>query len=332
MKKPKVFVTRKIFDEAIKILEEQAIVEIFQSEIKPIPREYLLEKVKEAEGLLPLITDRIDSKVMDAGTKLKVISNYAVGYNNIDVDAATIRGIRVTNTPDILTDTTADLAFGLILAIARRIVEGDRFIRSLNWVHAWYPKMFVGSDVYDKTLGIVGLGRIGTTLAKRAQGFDMEIIYYDSLRYEEKEKIFGLKYVNFDDLLSQSDFISLHVPLIKNTHHLIGSEELKKMKHTAFLINTSRGPVVDQNALIEALEEGIIAGAALDVFEKEPIDLNSPLFKLNNVVLTPHIGSASIETRKKMAITAAKNLATVLKKEEPPNLVNPEVKKIRPLN
>ena len=331
MSKPKVYVTRQLFDDAIAILDRHAVVEVFEGVDNAIPRKLLLSKVRDVDGLLPLLTETIDAEVMDAGGKLRVISNYAVGFNNIDVDAATERGIYVTNTPGILTDTTADCAFALLMAAARRIPEADRHVRAKRWIHAWGPSMFIGSDVNGKTLGVVGLGRIGSAVAKRARGFNMKIIYNDASRREDLEGELGVIYKSLDELLSESDFLSMHVPLTEDTRHMIGEEQLSKMKRTAFLINTSRGPVVDENALYKALRDGVIAGAGLDVFEGEPIDPDSPLLQLDNVVLTPHIASASVETRTKMAVTAAINLVSVLQGKEPPNLVNPGVKKVIPL-
>ena len=331
MVKPKVYVTRQLFDEAIEILEEHADVEVYEGVDDAIPRELLLEKVADVEGLLPLLTERIDAEVMDAAEGLKVISNYAVGYNNIDVAAATERGIYVTNTPGILTDTTADCAFALLMAVARRIPEADRHVKAGGWVHAWGPRMFVGTDVHGKTLGIIGLGRIGGAIARRAKGFNMNVIYYDEERKRELEKELGVRYSPLKELLTESDYVSLHIPLTSSTRHMIGKRELTMMKETAFLINTSRGPVVDEDALYRALRDGVIAGAGLDVFEREPLSPESPLKGLDNAVITPHIASASVETRTKMATTAAFNLVSVLQGKEPPNLVNPEVLKIRPI-
>jgi len=331
MVKPKVYVTRQLFDEAIEILEEHADVEVYEGVDDAIPRELLLEKVADVEGLLPLLTERIDAEVMDTAEGLKVISNYAVGYNNIDVDAATERGIYVTNTPGILTDTTADCAFALLMAVARRIPEADRHVKAGGWVHAWGPRMFVGTDVHGKTLGIIGLGRIGAAILKRAKGFDMNVIYYDEYRKRELERELGVRYSPLKELLTESDYVSLHVPLTSSTRHMIGERELTMMKETAFLINTSRGPVVDEDALYRALRDGVIAGAGLDVFEREPLSPDSPLKGLDNAVITPHIASASVDTRTKMATTAAFNLVSVLQGKEPPNLVNPEVLKIRPI-
>lgn len=327
MKNYKVLVTRELFEDSIKLLKEHVEVHVYQSKNKPIPRDILLKKVKDCDGIISLLTDDIDKELMNLSPNLKTISNYAVGYDNIDVDTATKKGIMVTNTPGILTDTTADLAFGLLIAISRRIAEGDRFVRDGKWVHAWGPKMFIGRDVHGKTLGIIGLGRIGTTVAKRAKGFDMRVLYYDKYRDSEKEKEMDIEYTQLENLIKKSDFITLHVPLTDETRHLIGSNEFKKMKKSAYLINTSRGPVIDQEALHQALINKDIAGAALDVFKEEPINPDSPLLKLDNIILTPHIGSASVETRKEMSDTAVKNVIAAIKGKKPPNLVNPEVLK-----
>jgi glyoxylate reductase len=327
----KVYVTRQLFPEAIEILERHADVEVFEGVDDAIPRDLLLSKVEDVDGLLPLLTERIDAEVMDAGTSLRVISNYAVGFNNIDLEAATERGIYVTNTPGILTDTTADAAFALLMAVARRIPEADRHIRARNWIHAWGPRMFIGTDVHGKTLGILGMGRIGSAIAKRAKGFDMNVIYNDVYRREDMEEELGIAYKSREEVLREADFVSLHVPLTLETRHMIGAEELAAMKETAILINTSRGPVVNEEALYEALRDGAIAGAGLDVFEVEPVDPGSPLLGLDNIVLTPHLASGSVETRTKMAVTAATNLVSVLQGKEPPNLVNPEVRSVRPL-
>ncbi len=331
MAKPKVYVTRQLFEEAIDIIREHAEVEVFEGEDEPVPRELLLSKVRDVDGLLSLLTDQIDSEVFEAGKNLKVVSNCAVGFNNIDVEDATKRGVYVTNTPGILTETTADCAFALLMAVARRIVEADKHIRAGRWVHAWGPKMFLGTDVNGKTLGVIGLGRIGSAVAKRASGFDMKVIYHDVNRRRDLEGELGVTYVPLDELLSKSDFVSVHVPLNEETYHMIGEKALSRMKKTAYLINTSRGPVVDEEALYEALKQRRIAGAALDVFEHEPIDPKSPLLVLDNIVVTPHIASASVETRTRMAVVAATNLVNVLKGMVPPNLVNPEVRKVRPL-
>jgi glyoxylate reductase len=327
--RPKVYVTRQLFKEAIDLLEKHADVEVFEGDDNPIPRELLLKKVKDVDGLLSLLTEKIDKEVFDEAKKLKVVSNYAVGFNNIDVNEATKRGIYVTNTPGILTETTADCAFALLMASARRIVEADKNIRAREWIHAWGPKMFIGADVHGKTLGIIGLGRIGTAMTRRAKGFNMKVIYYDPCRREDLEKEWGIGYTPLDELLATSDFVSVHVPLTEETYHLIGKEQFSKMKRTAYLINTSRGPVIDEKALYEALKNRTIAGAGIDVFENEPLDRNSPLIELDNIVMTPHIASASIETRTAMAVMAATNIVSVLLGKEPPNPVNPEVKAVR---
>jgi len=325
MPKPKVYVTRTLFPEAIEILEKVAQVEVYQSEDDPIPRVLLLKKVRDIDGLLPMLTDSINAELMDRAKKLKVVSNYAVGYNNIDVDAATQRGIMVTNTPDVLTDTTADTAFMLLMAISRRLVEADRHVREGKWVKAWGPKMLLGSDVTGKTLGLVGLGRIGSAMVPRAKGFGMRLIYTDMVRSPEREKKLGVEFREFKDLLKEADYVSIHVPLTAETHHLMGEKELHMMKPTAYLVNTSRGPVVDEEALYRALRGRVIAGAALDVHEKEPVDKDDPLLSLNNIIMTPHIGSATVETRVAMAVRAATNLAAALRGERPRDLVNPGV-------
>jgi len=324
MPKPKVLVTRKFFDEAIDLIKTVADVEIYPSDEDPIPREVLLDKVQDIDGLLPMLTDKVDQTLLDRGKRLKVVSNYAVGYNNIDVNEATKHGVMVTNTPDVLTDTTADCAFMLLMAISRRLVEVDKFVREGKWVKAWGPKMLLGSDITGKTLGIIGLGRIGKAVVPRAKGFNMKILYHNRNPDPEAEKL-GVEYRSMDEILAESDYISLHVPLNDKTKHLIGEPELKKMKKTAYLINTSRGPVVDEKALIKALKEHWIAGAGLDVLYEEPTNPKNPLLKLDNAIVAPHIGSATTETRLAMAMKAATNLTAALKGEQPPDLLNPEV-------
>jgi glyoxylate reductase len=290
-----------------------------------IPRSLLLEKVKDTDGLLVLLTDMIDKKVIvAAGKKLRVISNYAVGYNNIDVVEATKRGIMVTNTPGVLTETTADLAWALLMCIGRRIVEGDKLVRAGKF-RGWEPMLLLGTDIHESTLGLIGFGRIGQAMARRAKGFNLKVIYYDREPVPPIiEKELGASYVSFDELLRKSDFISVHVPLTEETFHLIGQEEFSMMKKESYLINTARGPIIDEKALVKALKGGVIRGAALDVFENEPA-IEQELMNLNNVVIVPHIGSASYRTRTKMAIMAAKNLISALKGERPEFLVNSEV-------
>lgn len=328
--KPKVFITRQIPENGIKMIEEFYEIEVWEDPKAP-PREVLLKKVREADALVTLVTDKVDKELLEHASKLEIIAQYAVGYDNIDIEEATKRGIYVTNTPGVLTDATADLAFALLLAVARRIVEADAFVRSGEWKQSevgWHPLMLLGHGLKGKTLGIVGFGRIGQALAKRAKGFGMRIIYYSRTRKIEAEKEIGAEYVEFETLLKESDFISLHVPLTKETYHMVGEKELKLMKSNAVLINTSRGAVIDTKALIKALKEGWIAGAGLDVFEEEPY-YNKELFKLKNVVLTPHIGSATHEAREGMAELVARNLIAFAKGEIPPNIVNKEVVKIR---
>ena len=323
MPKWKVFVTRIIPDEGLNLILENCDAEVWQEETPP-PKEIIIDKIKDCEGILTLLTDKIDAEIMDKAPKLRIISNYAVGYDNIDVKSATQRGIMVTNTPGVLTETTADLAFALILATARRIVEADKFTRSGKW-KSWGPMLFLGRDVYGATLGIIGLGRIGQAVARRAKGFNMKVIYYSRKRKEDVERELGVEYRELHSLLREADIVSIHTPLTEETYHLIGEKELSLMKPTAILINTARGAVVDQKALYKALKERRIFGAGLDVYEKEPIDADDPLMELDNVVLLPHIGSASVETRGRMARMAAENLLAGLRGEKPPNLVNPEV-------
>jgi glyoxylate reductase len=287
-------------------------------------RKVLLSKVRGIDGLLSLVTDKIDSVLMDNAKDMKVIANMAVGYDNIDLSAATERRIMVTNTPGILSETTADTAMMLVLAAARRLTEADRYVRRHEWT-TWTPKMMVGRDVHGKTLGIYGLGRIGEEVAKRAHGFDMKVIYHNRRRRPELERKSGAAYMSLEGLLKESDFLTVHVPLTQETRHSIGARELSLMKRTAYLVNTSRGPVVDEAALIRALKDKVIAGAALDVFENEPVRADNPLLSMENVVVTPHIGSASVETRTAMAVLAAQNIVAALKGETPPNLVNKEL-------
>ena len=322
--KPKVFVSRLIDREALDMIAEVAEMEVWRDELPP-PYEVLLEKVKDVDGLLSLLSDRVDITLMDAAPKLKVISNLAVGYDNIDITEATKRGIQVGNTPGVLTETTADIAFALLMATARRVVEADRHVRKGQW-KTWGPMILLGQDIHHATLGIIGLGRIGIEVAKRARGFNMNVLYHDVVRNEETERRLGVEYVSeLNELLSTADFISVHVPLLPGTHHLIGASEFALMKPTAVFINTSRGQVVDQKALYEALRSGKIFAAGIDVTEVEPISTDDPLLTLENVVITPHIASASVHTRKNMAMMAAENLLAGLRGEVLPNCVNPEV-------
>lgn len=324
MAKPRVFVTRAIPEQGLGIVREFCEADVWPEEL-PCPPEVLLESVRGVEGILSLLTDRIDGAVMDtSGPGLRVISNYAVGYDNIDVPAATQRGIVVGNTPGVLSDTTADLAFALLMACARRVVEADRFTRAGKW-RTWGPTLLLGQDVYGATLGLVGFGRIGRRMARRAQGFDMTVLFHDPLSGEGDPEIaeLGARPVDLDTLLRESDFVSIHVPLTDQTRHLINADALARMKPTAVLINTARGPIVDPDALYAALAGGVIAAAGLDVTDPEPIPEDSPLLALDNIVVVPHIGSASVVTRGKMAQMAAENLVAGLKGERPPYCVNP---------
>jgi len=323
MKEFEVLVTRKIPDAGLDILRKEVNLDIYEGDT-PIPRDELIQKIKGKHGLLCLLSDRIDRDVMDAaGTQLKIISNYAVGYNNIDVEEATKRGILVTNTPGVLTDATADLTWALLMACARRIPESDRFVREGKFV-GWGPMLMLGYEVYGRTIGIIGLGDIGTAVARRAKGFGMKILYHNRKRNIDGEREVGAVYVSLDTLLKESDFITIHVPLTQETFHLIGEKEIELMKKNAILINVARGEVVDEKALISALKEKRIAYAGLDVFENEP-QINPELFTLENVVLTPHTGSATYESRNRMAVMAAENLLAGLKGKRPPNLVNTSV-------
>lgn len=304
------------------MVAEVAEMDVWPEQMPPA-KSVIMERIADCEGLLSLLTDEVDGALMDAAPKLKVVSNYAVGFNNIDVDAATERGILVANTPGVLTGTTADLAWSLLMSIARRIVEGDKYVRARQW-KTWEPQLLLGSDVYEATIGIIGFGRIGQAMARRAAGFDMRIVYTDIARNEEAEKETGAEFMQLDDLLKASDFVTIHTLLNEETHHLIGAREFGLMGPDSYLINTSRGPVVDEAALYDALKSDTIRGAALDVTEEEPIPDDSPLLELDNVVIVPHIGSASRQTRNKMARMAAANLIAGITGEPLPNCVNPE--------
>jgi len=325
MSKPKVFVTRIIPEKGVDVVRGFCEVDLWAHELPPT-RDELLEHVRGVDGLLCLLTDKIDGDVMDeAGPHLKVISNHAVGFDNIDVNAATARKIPVGNTPDVLTDATADFAFALMMAVARRIPEGIRYIHAGKW-KTWGPMLLLGVDIKGATLGLIGFGRIGKAVARRATGFDMRVLYYDPNEKKASRDIKATK-VDFETLLQESDFISLHAPLTPDTRHMIDSEAFSKMKPNAVLINTSRGPVVDPDALYEALKEKRIFGAGLDVTEPEPIRMDSPLLTLDNIVIVPHIASASTTSRNMMAWMAAQNLVAGLKGERLPNCVNPQVYK-----
>jgi glyoxylate reductase len=321
--KKKILVTGRLPDEVMEQLAAVCDMEA-NREDRPMERQKVLDKITDKEGLLSVITDRVDAELMDRAPNLKIISNLAVGTNNIDVAAATARGIAVTNTPGVTTEPTADLTLGLILAVARRIVEEDRLTREGKF-QFWAPMLFLGRSVARKTLGIVGFGAIGQAVAKRARGFDMRLLYHQRRQLDPaREREMGIEYADFGRLLRESDFVSLHVPLTDETRYLIGAKELQQMKPSAFLINASRGPVVNEKELVEALQARVIAGAGLDVYENEPA-LAPGLTELPNVVLTPHVGSGTIEDRTLMARMATENLLAGLKGEVPRYILNPDV-------
>jgi len=319
--KPKIYVTRRLPDEVINWLGDHCEMDMWESEETPVPYEELERQVEEVEGLYCLLTDRIDASLIARAKRLKVISTMAVGYNNIDVEAATSRGVLVANTPGVLTETTADLTFALLMATARRITESSEFLRSGKW-KTWSPLLLTGMDVYGATLGIIGMGSIGEAVARRARGFNMNILYHNRSRKPEVERELGAVYADKRTLLRESDFVVLLTPLTPETRHLIGREELRLMKNTAVLINVARGGIVDEAALYEALKNNEIWAAGLDVFEQEPVPLNHPLLTLPNVVTLPHIGSASVKTRMSMAHLAARQLVDALNGKMPAHAVN----------
>ncbi len=317
--KPKVLITRDILQEAEKYLKQHVTCEMAATGRRPSKKE-IIRKIGDKQGLYTLLVDEIDREIIDAGRELKIIANCAVGYDNIDVNYARRKGIMVTNTPGVLTETTADLTWALILATARRLPEADRYIREGKF-KGWELDLFLGQEVTDKQLGIIGMGRIGRTVAKKALGFQMKVVYCDPNKLSSlEEKELRASYLSFEELLSTSDIVTIHTSLTSQTHHLISKKEFQLMKKEAILINAARGPVIDEKALAEALEKKIIWGAGLDVYEEEP-KVEPRLLGLKNVVLLPHIGSASYETRLKMALTATKNLLKGLKGEKPDNLI-----------
>lgn len=318
--KPKVYITRKVPDEIVTKIEDYCQVRMWDQADIPVPRAVLEEEIKNVEGLFCLLTETIDRELLGKAEQLRVISNMAVGYNNIDIEAAKEKGITVTNTPGVLTETTADLTFALLMAASRRLIESSDYLRNGNW-KTWSPMQLTGQDIYGATLGIIGMGRIGASLAKRARGFDMDILYYNRSRKYDLEEELNLTYTELESLLKQSDFICIMTPYTPETKNLIGLYELSLMKNTAILINTARGGIVNEEALFHALKEGEIWAAGLDVFEQEPVSLEHPLLSLPNVVTLPHIGSASIKTRMKMADLAADNLLLALQNQSPKHVV-----------
>lgn len=319
----RVFVTRRIPEEGIRLLERECEeVEVYPHDRIPSKKE-IINGLKGKDALLCLLTDRIDREVISSNPNLKVISNYAAGYDNIDVDEATKRGIVVTNTPDVLTNATAELAWALLFAVARRVVEGDKFTREGRF-KGWSPTLLLGKELSGKTLGVIGAGRIGTAFALKAKCFNMKVLYFNRSRNEVLEDKLGAKKVDLDTLLSESDFISIHLPLTKETYHLIDYDKICMMKRDAIIVNTARGAIIKEGDLVKALREKRIFGAGLDVYEKEP-KVTDELKNLENVVLLPHIGSATLETRTKMSILAAENLIKALRGRRPEYCVNPEV-------
>ncbi len=316
MQKPYVFITRKLPDETLAELNQIAEVKMWPNEEKAVPRDVLLTEASKADGLLTMLSDNIDSELLQQAPSLKVVANLAVGYDNIDIKSAGSLDISVCNTPDVLTDSTADLAFSLILATARRIVESANYVKEGKW-SSWGPLLLAGADVHHKTIGIVGMGRIGEAVARRAKGFDMKILYHNRNRKPEAEVSLDAEYKDFHELLKQSDFVVSLAPLTPETKGMFNREAFQSMKESAIFINAGRGASVDEDALVEALQNKTIAGAGLDVFEKEPIDPKHPLLSMQQVVALPHIGSASVETRVKMAELACRNIANILNGKEP---------------
>lgn len=322
MSRPLVFVARLIPEKALQIIHDNCDAEVWDGELPP-PYEVIRERAAQADGLLTLFTDQVDDELLSHALRLQVVSNMAVGYDNVDVEAATRHGVLVTNTPGVLTETTADLAFALLMATARRVVEGDRHTRHGKW-KTWGPMILLGQDVHGATLGLIGLGRIGWEMAKRARGFSMRVLYYDVHRRPELEREGELEFAEFDTVLQEADFVSIHTPLNEETYHLVGAREFGLMKPTAVFVNSSRGPLVDQAALYDALSTGKIFAAGIDVTDPEPVAGDDPLLQLDNLVITPHIASASVATRTRMAVLAAENLVAALYGERPRFLVNPE--------
>ena len=324
MFKPRVYVTRQIFPDALDLIEKSAELELWPDDEPPSP-EQLMEAMSNVDGAIINVMDRIDAPLLDAAPKLRVLSQVAAGLDNIDIPEATKRDIMVGYTPGVLAKSTADLAFALLLAVARRVVESDKWVREGNWKISHHPMFWLGSEVNGSTLGILGLGGIGLEMAKRGLGFDMKVLYHSRTRKRDLEKEYGLKYASFKRILAESDFLSIHVPLTPQTNHFIGEKQLKMMKPSSILVNLSRGPVVDTDALHQALTKGTIAGAGLDVFDPEPVPTDHPILGLDNVVVLPHIGSASNRSRRDMHLLAARNLVAGLNGNRLEECANPEV-------
>ncbi len=324
MFKPRVYVTRQIFPDALDLIEKSAELELWPDDEPPSP-EQLMEAMSNVDGAIINVMDRIDAPLLDAAPKLRVLSQVAAGLDNIDIPEATKRNIMVGYTPGVLAKSTADLAFALLLAVARRVVESDKWVREGNWKISHHPMFWLGSEVNGSTLGILGLGGIGLEMAKRGLGFDMKVLYHSRTRKRDLETEYGLKYASFKRVLAESDFLSIHVPLTPQTNHFIGEKQLKMMKPSSILVNLSRGPVVDTEALHQALTKGTIAGAGLDVFDPEPVPTDHPILGLDNVVVLPHIGSASNRSRRDMHLLAARNLVAGLNGDRLEECANPEV-------
>ncbi|MEK4802635.1 D-glycerate dehydrogenase [Oceanobacillus sp. FSL K6-0118] len=311
MNKPSIYITRKIPRELVNIYENQYNIRMWEKEEEPVPREILVKEIQHANGIISMLSEKIDEELLSKAPHLKVVANLAVGFDNINVDAAKKRGIIITNTPDVLSETTADLGFALLMATARRVIEANNYIKTDQWKN-WAPFLLAGTDIHHKTIGIVGMGRIGEAIAKRAKGFEMEILYHNRSRKEEAEKELGASYVSFDELLRLSDYVVSVVPLTDETKRLFNKDTFRKMKPSSIFINISRGGVVDEEALVDALKNKVIEAAGLDVFKNEPINSEHPLLKLNNVVCLPHIGSSSIETRTRMIQLCLENVDGVI--------------------
>ena len=323
-RRPRVFVTRRIFPEAQELLSAAAETEVWPDDLPPSP-EYLRSTVEDVDGLMTNIMDRVDAELLARGRRLKVVSQLGVGVDNVDLEEATKRGVLVGNTPGVLAKATADIGFALLMSAARRVSESERWLRAGNWQIQYHPMFWLGQEIHGSTLGIIGMGQIGLEMAKRARGFDMNVLYYSRTRKPELEAQYGLRYVGPDALLAESDFVSLHVPLTPETRHYIGERELRQMKSTAILINIARGAVVDPKALYTALKEGWIKAAATDVTDPEPINLDDPLLTLDNLVVTPHIGSASVDSRLATCMLAARNIIAGIEGRRLDACANPQV-------